>query len=340
MLRLAGNGSRNGKSGVVLAHELKQEQIEAVTGVHTTLAGLAGEIREGRALADGLAQQIGMRAAALGTPPLASASHTVPAARCEALRSRFALTAAEQLTCGFHVHVGIASEAEGVAVLDRIRNWLPVLTALAANSPFWNGVDTGYSGYRTQLWHRWPSTGPLDVLGSPDAYHRLVAQMLGTGVPLDEAMLYFDARLSRNYPTVEIRVSDICLRAADAVLTAALARALVDTAAGQWRAGLPPAPVPSSILRLAMWQASKDGLEGNLLSPVSNEPVPAAEAVAMLMDHVRDALRRHGDEEEAEFLLAGLLRRGTGAVEQRRAAGRSGLPGQLVAESVQLTHAE
>ncbi|NKX51930.1 carboxylate--amine ligase, partial [Arthrobacter deserti] len=94
VLRLAGNGSRNGKSGVVLAHELKQEQIEGVTGVHTTLAGLAGEIREGRALADGLAQQIGMRAAALGTPPLASASHTVPAARCEALRSRFALTAA------------------------------------------------------------------------------------------------------------------------------------------------------------------------------------------------------------------------------------------------------
>ncbi|NKX51929.1 carboxylate--amine ligase, partial [Arthrobacter deserti] len=156
----------------------------------------------------------------------------------------------------------------------------------------------------------------------------------GTGVPLDEAMLYFDARLSRNYPTVEIRVSDICLRAADAVLTAALARPLADPAAGQGRAGLPPAPVPSSILRLAMWQASKDGLEGNLLSPVSNEPVPAAEAVAMLMDPVRDALRRHGDEEGAEFLLAGLLRRGTGAVEQRRAAGRSGLPGQLVAESV------
>ncbi|MFD1212251.1 glutamate-cysteine ligase family protein, partial [Arthrobacter sp. GCM10027362] len=68
LLERAGrNRRRPGETGVRLVHELKQEQIEAVTGVHTTLAGLAREIREGRDLADGLARDIGLRAAALGT---------------------------------------------------------------------------------------------------------------------------------------------------------------------------------------------------------------------------------------------------------------------------------
>ncbi|MFD1211177.1 glutamate--cysteine ligase [Arthrobacter sp. GCM10027362] len=285
------------------------------------------------------ATNIGCMAVLLGTPPLAGTSRIVPAERCEALRTRFALTAAEQLTCGFHVHVGIASAAEGVGVLDRIRNWLPVLAALAVNSPFWNGADTGYAGYRTQLWGRWPCTGPLDLLGSADAYRRLVAQLLDTQVPLDEAMLYFDARLSRNHPTVEIRVSDVCLCASDAVLIAALARALVDTAAGRWQAGLPPAPTPTATLRLAMWQASRAGLEGNLLGPDSNRPVPAAEAVAMLLEHVRRSLQAHGDEAAVESLLAGLGTRGTGAAQQRAAAGGTGNLSQAVAEAIRLTHA-
>ncbi|NKX55485.1 carboxylate-amine ligase [Arthrobacter mobilis] len=326
------------EAAVRLVHEFKQEQIEAVTGVHTELAGLARAIREGRAQADTLAREAGVRVAALGAAPLATESRTVPAARCEALQERFALTAVEQLTCGYHIHVGVDSPAEGVAVLDRIRNWLPVLAALGANSPFWRGVDTGYAGYRTQLWGRWPSTGPLDLLGSPEAYRALVGQLLRTGVPLDEAMLYFDARLSRSHPTVEIRVSDVCLRAGDAVLIAALARALVETAAAQWRAGIPPAPTPTATLRLAMWQASRSGLEANLLCPVANEPVPAAKALATLLDHVRDALRRHGDEERVEDLLTELVSRGTGAEQQRRTARGSGSVEAAVAEAVRLTH--
>ncbi len=67
---------------------------------------------------------------------------------------RFGLTAREQLTCGCHVHVAVESDEERVAVLDRIRVWLPVLTALSANSPFWNGEDTGYASFRSQAWNR------------------------------------------------------------------------------------------------------------------------------------------------------------------------------------------
>jgi glutamate---cysteine ligase / carboxylate-amine ligase len=219
--------------------------------------------------------------------------------------------------------------------LDRIRVWLPVLVALSANSPFWDGNDTGYASFRTQLWGRWPATGPIDVLGSAGAYRQLVDALLATGVLLDEGMVYFDARLSRHYPTVEIRIADVCLRADDAVLIAALARALVDTAVRQWCEGLPPPPVPSPLLRLASWQASRYGIEAELLHPLTATPCPAQKVIALLIKHVRVALAESGDETCVTGLLRDLLTLGTGASRQRTAFHRTGSLTDVVAESLQ-----
>ena len=97
----------------------------------------------------------------------------------------FGLTARDMLTCGCHVHVSVADDEEGVAVLNRIRVWLPVLTAMTTNSPFWQGQDTGYASYRSQVWRRWPSAGPTDVFPDAAAYHRLVDDVLATDTMLD-----------------------------------------------------------------------------------------------------------------------------------------------------------
>ena len=143
----------------------------------------------------------------------------------------------EQLVCGRHVHVSVESDDEAVAVLDRVRVWLPSLLALSANSPFWQGKDTGYASFRSQMMSRWPTSGPPPRLGSAEAYRSLVTDMVESGVLLDEGMVYFDARVSFRYPTVEIRAADVCLDARDTVLVAALCRGLVETAARQWRSG-------------------------------------------------------------------------------------------------------
>ena len=148
--------------------------------------------------------------------------------RYQAMTEHFGLTTSEQLTCGCHVHVGVESPEEGVAVLDRIRPWLPVLLAISANSPYWQGQDTGYASFRSQAWNRFPSAGPTGVFGSVEGYRSYADALVATGVLLDHAMIYFDARLSDRYPTVELRV-------ADTVLIATLARALVETAVTSWR---------------------------------------------------------------------------------------------------------
>ncbi|HKG51698.1 MAG TPA: glutamate--cysteine ligase [Actinomycetales bacterium] len=320
--------------------ELKLEQVETATPPRADLQVLAADLRRRRALADRLARSVGARAAALATSPLPVEPRLTPTPRYRAISREFGLTCAEQLTCGCHVHVAVASDEEGVAVLDRIRPWLAVLTAIATNSPFWNGVDTGYAGFRTQAWSRWPSSGPTELFGSAAGYHATVAQLVATGSLLDEAMVYFDARLSRRYPTVEIRVADVCLDVDDAVLVAALSRALVDTAAAQWRAAVSPAPVSAAALRLMSWRASRSGLDDGLVHPTEQRLRPAAEVVESLLDHVRPALSSSGDLCAVEAQLGRVLVRGSGARRQRQVAAATGRLSDVVADAVERTSAE
>ena len=120
--------------------------------------------------------------------------------------------------------------------------------------------------------------------------------MLATEVILDEGMLYFDARCSRRFPTVEIRVADICLDVRDAVLVASLCRGLVEAAAGEWKAGEPAPTVPTAMLRLATWQGARWRITERLLDPLTSRPRPAPEVITALLDRVRPGLCRYGDE--------------------------------------------
>jgi carboxylate-amine ligase len=301
------------------------------------LQELAAAIREGRALADKAARAAGARAVALATSPIAATPTLLPEPRYLEMAARFGLTLKEQLTCGFHVHVSVISGEEGVAVLDRIRVWLPVLLALSANSPFWQGCDSGYASYRYQAWNRWPTAGPSERFGSEREYRRYVQLLLATGVLLDEGMVYFDARLSRNHPTVEVRIADVCMDPDDATAIAAIVRALVERAAQDWRAGIPAPRLSAAQLRLAAWKASESGVDGTLLHPLLNLPCPAAEAVQALLTHVRPALAGSGDEEQVTLELARILTSGTGSRRQRETMMNSQSLAAVVLDAVDRT---
>ncbi|AGF71086.1 glutamate--cysteine ligase [Corynebacterium halotolerans] len=302
-----------------MALEFKQEQIEIVSPPQTTLADQLEAIRAGRALADAAAARLGARVIALPTVPELLTPHLVPDPRFRRISEQFGLTAVEQLTCGFHVHVAVESREEGVAVLDRIRVWLPVLLALSANSPFWRGVDTAFSSYRYQAWNRWPTTGPTDVFGSAEAYDRYQAALLSTQVPMDTGMLYFDARVSEHLPTVEIRVADVCLEAEHAAVLATITRALVETSARNWRSGVPAPGTPTPVLRTWSWQASRHGVGTGLIDPVTGAPAPAGEVVGHLLESLRPVFIEYGEEAAVEAAVADMLGEGSGARRQREA---------------------
>ncbi|MFJ4499722.1 glutamate--cysteine ligase [Streptomyces sp. NPDC088864] len=328
---------RRAEGDSVFEQELHRQQVEFATEPRTDMRELADEILRWRAEAAHSAAGAGGAVVALATAPLPVSPSIGDGERYRWLADTYGLTTQEQLTCGCHVHVSVESDEEGVAVLDRIRPWLAVLLALSANSPFWQGQDTTYSSYRSRVWGRWPSSGPVEIFGSARRYHDEVRALVDTGVLRDKGMIYFDARLSHRYPTVEIRVADVCLDPADAVLLATLARALVETAARAWRAGEPPEPYGVGLLRMAAWQAGRSGLEGPLLHPATMRPVPGPEAVRALLAQVRDALEDSGDLRAATEGVERVLKRGTGARFQRDALARTGSLRDTVAECVART---
>ncbi len=336
VLRHDGDGGGDGdrEQEATLSAELQQQQVEIETRPCRSLDELSAELHRWRGTAADAARSVGVEVAALATSPLPAEPMTTPQPRYRRMIEEFGLTAHEQLTCACHVHVAISSRDEGVAVLDRIRPWLPVLLALSANSPFWQGGDSGFASYRSQVWGRWPSAGPTGEFGSTEGYDRVLRELLGSGTLLDEGMVYFDARLSAHQPTVEIRVADVCLHTDDAVLLAALARGLVETAALDWGAGEVSPPVRTELLRVASWRAGRSGLESRLVHPRTGGPVQAADAVAALVDHVTPVLDAGGELGTVEKLVAAVLHRGTGARAQRAALRRSGRLADVVAEAV------
>ena len=249
----------------------------------------------------------------------------------------FGIVARQQLTCGQHIHVQVSSPEEGIGVLDRIRTWLPVITALSANSPFWQGEDSGYASYRSIVWGLWPTAGPTEPFGDPAGYQRALDNLTASGVALDAGMIYFDARLSAKYPTVEIRVPDVSADVDVAVLLAALARALVETAADQWRQDVPTPGMRVELLRGAAWRAARSGLTEHLVDPETGLPHPAWSVVDALVKHVEPALRLHADLDTVERTLDRMRTEGTGADRQRAVFARRQVLTDVVQDAARRT---
>ncbi|MGY1822866.1 carboxylate-amine ligase [Geodermatophilus sp. SYSU D00079] len=333
----AGDG-HDGDARGGLVPELKAQQLEYATRVCAGLDDVLTDLRYWRGRADAAARAVGARVAALASSPVEVEPVTTPGQRYTEMAQTFGLTALEQLTCGCHVHVSVEDDEEGVAVLNRIRTWLPVLTAVTTNSPFWLGRDSGHASFRSQAWNRWPSSGPNELFTDAAAYHRLIADLVATATIVDTGMVYFDARLSERWPTVEVRTADVALRVEDAVTLAGLARALVETAAREWRAGVPAPAVRSEVVRVAAWRAGRSGLTADLVHPGTGRPAPAAAVLGALLDHVRPALVDAGDEQRVTDGVAALLERGTGADFQRRVHEQTGELAAVVRAAVEVTH--
>ena len=318
--------------------EISTSQLEVATSVLTSLADVRRELGELRRGADQAAQRHGCRILPTGTHPTGTwhDQRRTPDERYDELEERFGLLALQQLITGTHVHVFLPDVDLAVQVLDRLRPDLPVLLALSGSSPYWGGVDTGYASYRTQWYARFPVTGSSELLRDRATYEGLVGDLVTSGVVADASHLYWDARPSTRFPTVEVRVADACPDLDDVVLHAGLVRSLVRSAATAAAAGTPfPEPRPE-LVKAARWGAARYGLEGRLLDLHDVVRRPAAEVVAGLLARLRDDLEDAGEWDEVSALAAQAVARGTSAAAQRRAHARTGDLAQVVRELVAL----
>ncbi|SDP15472.1 carboxylate-amine ligase [Klenkia soli] len=324
-----------GQAGPHVQPEISQTQLETATGVCTTLAEVRAELLATRREAVAAAQAAGLTVLAASTHPSAAPEDLVltDAPRYRVMVQRWAGLATGQDICGTHVHVGVDDLNTAVHVMDRARPWLPLLLAMTGSSPFHDGADTGYDSWRTLWWSRWPVSGPPEALGDAAGYRAVVASLVASGMVPDGSQLYWDLRPSTHVPTVEFRMGDVCTDLDDVVLHAALCRSLVAVLA---RDEAPAPVVRPEVLRAARWKAARAGLTGELLDPVTAELVPARAAVDALLALVAEDLDARGDLDEVRGLTDQLLARGTSAVRQRQVLARTGDPGAVVRDLLEL----
>lgn len=320
--------------GDQLHPEFLRTQIEAVSMPATTLGGLLRDLVALRRGVSAAAAFADCQVVASGTAVL---SGTRPAAlttgrRYRRMAERFAALVDDlgDGVCGCHVHVGIPDREEAVQVSNHLRPWLPTVHALTANSPFRDGADSGYAAWRMVRWAQWPTVGPTPAFADAAAYDSAADALVDSETLLDRRMLYWYARLSEVYPTLEIRVADTSSDVATTLVTAALLRGLCTALVDDVRAGRPAPDVPDELLHAAHWRATRDGLTGMGIDPTTGRLVPARRLARALLLRARPGLLSSDDFGTTAHLLRAVLGHGGGALRQRVAYRRHRRPQDVV----------
>src|SRR3954469_18053251 len=307
--------------------EIQRTTVETNTAVVRNLSDLREELLRLRAGLVEAAAKENLGVAAVGTAPRSTYAdfELTSTGRYSRMQEQYRLLVDEQLICGTQIHVGVADRDMAVEIGQRIARDLPVLLALSASSPFWNGQDTGYASIRTIIWQRWPSAGSPGRLSSAAEYDQLVADLIGSGGIADAKMAYFDVRPSPHAPTLELRVCDACPLVDDAVLIAGLFRGLARAAELDIEAGPPYVAPAAPVHRAGIWQAARSGLSRQLVDGTGPpRPRPAHDVVRDLVTRLRPQLEEFGDWDTVSDLTETVLARGNSADRQRAAYAEGG----------------
>ena len=325
-------------TGTDLQLELTQCQVETTSPVCQTARQVDAAVRLARKNAACAAEEQGVRLVAIGVSPMAAEPQPLTdKSRYHLIADKFGILANQVPVCGCHVHVELDNKDNFAGVCNHLRPLLPTFLALSANSPFCDGIDTGYASWRSILWGRWPTAGPPPYLENSAQMTQIVRELRFTGAMIDDHMMYWDVRPSSHLPTVEIRVCDVAATVDEAVLLGMLIRAAVVTAQERVADGDGGPPISDTTLRAASWRAARDGLSGELVDLTTMQTVTARQGVESLLQAARPALESAGEFDEARELLDLVLAHGNGAMRQRAAFARRGRVEDVVAESLRLT---
>jgi carboxylate-amine ligase len=300
--------------------ELMTSVLEAATGVTANVGEALEEVRDIRARLRGAAAERGALIASAGTHPFSRWEHQeiTDSPRYQGVVDKLRWVAERVAIFGLHIHVGMPAPDTAVAVATGLRNWVPELLALSANSPYWQGRDTGLASTRSKVFDTMPRSGLPPRLGTFAEFEDLVARGAAAGFFPEYTYIWWDVRPHPKLGTVELRACDAQTRvesvAAIAALTQSLAATLVDH----------PRPIqPRMLIAENKWRAVRHGLDAELVDMARDTSRPAREAIRELVEVASPAAERLGCENELAEVER-VLDRGSGAEEQRRAEQEGG----------------
>ncbi len=318
--------------------EFLRAQIEVGTHVCATVAEARDELAR-------LRQTVAAVAARHGLAPVAASTH--PFAEWDAQRhtekERYSILAQDlqavgrrMVICGMHVHVGIEDEEVRIDLMNQVAYFLPHLLALSTSSPFWRGQDSGLKSYRISVFDELPRTGLPEHFESWGEYQRQVGRLVRAGLIEDATKLWWDIRPSARFPTLEMRITDVCTRLDDAIAIAAIYRCLLRMLYRLRRRNQRWRVYARMLVDENRWRAQRYGIDDGLVDFGRGEIVPYAELLDELLDLIADDAAFFGCEAEVTHARA-ILARGTSAHRQLavwREARAAGADGQAALSAV------
>ena len=278
--------------------------LEIQTGVHARIADAIAELATLRGELDAVLRPLSMRAASAGTHPFAVWQEIVVSAgeRYQFVYGSMRELARREPTFALHVHVGIPDPETAIRVCDRMRVHLPILLALSANSPFWQGRDSGLASARTPLFQAFPRVGVPRAFGDYAVFVETVDLLIRTGAVPESTFLWWDVRPQPALGTVEIRIMDAQTRCADTAALVALVASLVKLEAEEGFATEIAISSPE-VISENRFLAARDGVDAELIDPDLETRIP----VARLVPDLLDACRPHAEDIGCAAELSGVV---------------------------------
>ncbi len=298
-------------------HELLRTQVETNTRVCESVAEVREAVIECRQTVSEVAAEYGAVVMAASTHPFAKwqSQMITPKERYQKFSVVYQETLRRFLIGGMHIHAGFGDLDTRVRVMTALRRFIPVFNALSASSPFDSNRQTGFKSWRLNIVGSLPRTGVPEAYHSASEFQELLSEYQRWNFIKDGTELWWDIRPSHRYPTVELRVCDVCTLVEDTVCLVALYASLISWLERKDRKGQLPYDLRSEIIRENRWQAARYGMFAFLADPVSGERVDIYEQVAELVDTLSEDARHLGCESELNHALE-ILRLGTGADRQ------------------------
>jgi carboxylate-amine ligase len=296
-----------------IAGELISSEIEIRSGRGEDLAAATAAQHDRRRRLFALAADRGVGLGATGTHPWSDyrEQKIIDTEHYHRVEDGLKYVAWRNNTFSLHVHVGIRGADRAVLVCDRLRPVLPVLLAIAANSPFLDGRDSGLHSARTQTFTRsFPRCGVPEAFGGWAAFAEYIDFLVRTRSIVEYTQVWWSVRPHFGFGTVEVRICDAQPTGHEADGLAALIVACVAQAARDLDEGKPAADLPGRLIEENVWRAIRFGLDGDLLELERAEPYPASEALSRLLQWTAPM--------RAELELDVVLPEFNGAQRQRR----------------------
>jgi glutamate---cysteine ligase / carboxylate-amine ligase len=306
--------------GSSVSPELLRSQIEIATPVQSSFQDARAELVRLRHAIGGHAREHGLAPIAAATHPFGrwTEQETTPKARYLELERDLKVVGRRLSICGMHVHVGIDDPDARIDIMNQMRYFLPHLLVLSSSSPFWHGDDTGLKCYRLAVADEGPRTGLPDHFANWDDYARTLDVLMNAGVMDNATKIWWDIRPSGRFPTLEMRITDVCPRVDDAIAISALYVCLARMLWRRRRQNLEWRRYPLLLLEENRWRAQRYGLQGSLIDLGRGELVAIPQLVDELSRLIAEDAAALGCEAEIAHLrdIASLKFGGTSADRQ------------------------